>query len=955
MSCELTPVQEHYLKRELLRLELADEFDLFNDKSALRRFGYPFAGTATSIKRPEKHFKDFLPSFLVKSGKIKDPVDDEFMYVETEFPLLSNFLQTVIMSCPLLSRELARSNIFWQQNVQQFFEDFMELPFSSSYDREELTKRKRTATKLSKVVLLFYNSGIGTSLERRYYDEMAEGSSLVPVEREGMVLNTYVAPTEAQITSYVTKEPRYINGVDLNVITVFKRKLLLASEDLATSIENHGSWFNFSFGSNFTSNLLSKFSINDKDGKNEYLFLIKMRRQAEAGKTLYLCRTYRDFKILFNNLIAEFPGKKIPKVPEESNVDTYITDQFCSTIGETSISTASDNGGSPSSGLHNSNMIKLKRENMRTSLRQYLRTISQDKEIATSTSYKDFLSQNYIEEQLLPEEVRLDIRYRDLMDITNLKNQLKFQKIAIEKSIKLQDSLASLKDSILKDQNYLLVLFRELKEKEHVEELSTPLRNLFDWCKVYLSATIYQTFIGNDNGYEAYETIKRLHRLMPYTLMSTLLEFTNPMSVMKGFLNLFLASSFGHHSLVQTLFSNVIDVDVKNQKEEIAALLPVIATESCYGPDISEVLRKCIFENEGGQYLNLDVANENSRTRDLPTILVIVEMCVEKKLLPSTAFEELFLSYQTWRNVSLDVESGVDNASVHSSHWLYYCHVRSLFQLYIRKRDKELLGHLWEETELPRLIKSVVLLFYEPFVKMFKVARMDLALNSFRRFMEELIKFLDSAYSGKDGIVTSANIVEKIENLVDSHENVLYKFLHEVYNKDKDHLFEDIVSWSCDTLGILQKSKWGLEEERIDLMTLLSLHEDIIDTELLKEQLNQLIDQKLQARKLYNELTELKAKEDIPNKVNNIQQVIDQKWKTMNKMVIPEDISRLGIDNSELVALDLDVKDFQDLEEGQKEMREEYQAVLAMDVDTSEIKKFNQLVFKDTLRDFLKV
>lgn len=167
MSITLSPAEEHYLKRELLKQELAREVACLDDAEALRKFGYPFSSHGPPSKRSHKKFGHHLIPSKTSSGQDDESTED---VQTTEYPLLSHFLQHFVMKLPLLSQDLITKGDFWQEKVQVFYEHFMELQFSSSFDREELTKRKRLTMKLSKMVLLMYNSGIGCSKEVEYFE-----------------------------------------------------------------------------------------------------------------------------------------------------------------------------------------------------------------------------------------------------------------------------------------------------------------------------------------------------------------------------------------------------------------------------------------------------------------------------------------------------------------------------------------------------------------------------------------------------------------------------------------------------------------------------------------------------------------------------------------------------------------------------------------------------------------
>ena len=66
-----------------------------------------------------------------------------------------------------------------------------------------------------------------------------------------------------------------------------------------------------------------------------------------------------------------------------------------------------------------------------------------------------------------------------------------------------------------------------------------------------LAATIFQVFVASDTASDTLTNLKRLHGLMPYFVLKGILKISNPMAMIRGVLDLFLARPFGGQSLVQ--------------------------------------------------------------------------------------------------------------------------------------------------------------------------------------------------------------------------------------------------------------------------------------------------------------------------------------------------------------------------------------------------------------------
>ena len=246
---ELTPLQEHYLKRELLRLELNNEFEKLNDINALRKFGHPFSENPVKDAHEKHEGSHRLSGRFHRDSK--GSVEEFHSDVVTEFPILSHFLHNFVMTFPLLSKDLVQDPSFWEDKVQAFFEHFMSLPFSSSFDREEMTKRRKLALKFSKAILLFYNSGIGVSKEVQYYEQ--DKYEIVKDAEKATKLNKFTMPTKDDLQYLLTNEPVYFNGIDVNIVAVVEHHVLFPHHKKLKPTKNAANkWMKSNLGFDFS-------------------------------------------------------------------------------------------------------------------------------------------------------------------------------------------------------------------------------------------------------------------------------------------------------------------------------------------------------------------------------------------------------------------------------------------------------------------------------------------------------------------------------------------------------------------------------------------------------------------------------------------------------------------------------------------------------------------------------
>lgn len=1016
MTDPLNPTEEHYLKRELLKFQLNREFAALNNQYALRKFGYPFSNSDPNAPKPHTPIKGALKHAVTtiasptigtprtSTGTQRASIGDRSIETDiqssdgTDFPMLSYVLKEFIMPFPLLSKKSSMAESFWQEKVQVFFEHFMSLGFSDSYDREESTKRRRISKKLNKAILLLFNSGIGTSQEVEYYEK--DKFILQQTKaKKSTLMEEFAMPTRENLQYLLTKEPVFIGGWDINIVAVVtdlalfgkkKRSVAQASVGNAKSSPLSPQWMKNTFGiSASPAALFSKLTMMDASGstkssKNSHYFILKATKESDPENTFYCAKSYEDFKQLAHTLKIEFPGKQLARLPHKTkksvsvvtSLDFFPESQVPSTPKEKIISSFSSDSPSSASvsvvdlekpkenleddedtddleefqdaaDTKNSNLIS---ERMRTSLRQYLRTLCSDKEVSMSANLSKFLTETTMNPEKFSKEIQEDISHRKMVDVSNLENQVRFQKLALEKSLELQEAMKEFKTSLLKDENYLLGLVQEIKEKTKMKDLSPLLLSFVEWCKIYLSSTIYQIFLGNDSGYEFYTQVKRLHRLMPYSVMGQIMRFTNPMGIMKAMIELFMAQPFGSQSLLQTMFSTILSDDLKSQEKIIQELERKALHDAKLSLEVIQCLKKTVFKNEYGEIIDMESAHKEAESTKMPISLVILLRNADTGMVSHEAVGEIIESYSAWK---LQQKSTADlRVSDNEFQGQYFSHIKELLQLYIRERDKRLMRKLWQDPELSQLLKSIMTLLYEPMVRIFKVARVDIALKNFERFMNDLIKLVDDVLNGQLGGSTQFNVVESINDLVTKHQDSFLEFIHDVYNHDTEGIFEGFITWIVKVVKFLQKSKFGTDNERVDFNELLRSSD--VDIDLFVKQLDNIIDKKQIARKAYRKLLDLKMKDEEKKMSGNATKVLENKWKELNSLVLPSNNDTFGLEDGDLVDLDLDAADYDYLcNDDECELEKEYQVLLDEKVEDYEIEKFEKEVFENELKKIL--
>lgn len=94
-----------------------------------------------------------------------------------------------------------------------------------------------------------------------------------------------------------------------------------------------------------------------------------------------------------------------------------------------------------------------------------------------------------------------------------------------------------------------------------------------------LASTVYQLFLGSDTSSSTFASLKRTHSLMPYFMLRSILRISNPVSMIRSVLDLFLARPFGSTSLLQKIFSSGLTEEARELKSQADMVIVKIDDE----------------------------------------------------------------------------------------------------------------------------------------------------------------------------------------------------------------------------------------------------------------------------------------------------------------------------------------------------------------------------------------
>ncbi|RVX67011.1 hypothetical protein B0A52_09225 [Exophiala mesophila] len=744
----LTGKQEHYLKRELIASQVHSEISELNSPTALQRFGAPFRS---------------------EYGEIS-PMD-------SELPILRHIFVNHVRKFPFLNQ--AKEKEFWQDKLQVFLESFASKYISSSEDRLEETKRRKLAKKCEKLIELMMVSGIPTASG---YEERIRFSEMEVVERganeQGLVVNQ--------------PEGNFIHGWDVNVAAV-----RMTSVKRTVRYHQHA----------------------------EFLIRVKREHQPEH----YVGRRYGEFARLQKRLRTELPGKVLPPLPRKNKSATATllgsgADDDASSVSSVSTQASLDDTsssramlsahrrlksgnslgvgsgtGSPRGRVSprvslsrdrsvSPQPIRLHRENQRVSLRAFLRTLLQNPQIAGSRSMSEFLTLQPVK---LNEEELEDVERRKEMDERRLEEQRRFYDIARQRAAELDTYMEQFRRNIV-ESNGLTKLFAEIRSKERLDDLSPEYQKFAEWLRIEVAATIYHLFLAEDNSPELFAQAKRIHSLVPYTVLKNVIRISNPAAVMSGVLDLFLAQPFGARSLLQRIFAQTLSDGIRQFQRSIDDLVAKI------GDSVLTNKLKDFVDSDEETKLLLRAEAENEQ------VDLVVAILRSEKFQPdltSAQIQRVFNAYVAWN-------SAVENADEELKQGAeMFSQLKQLLKLMTRQRDKDMMAKMIEEPTTLQLFRDLFTIFYEPLIRVYKSANVYNSITDFAQFAEDAIKTVETAQR-QDVSADPNQTVQSFIDLCARHEHNLYKFIHEVHIHDNG-LFTALMGWIEDILDFLRKGPKG--------------------------------------------------------------------------------------------------------------------------------------------------
>ncbi|QRW01794.1 PX domain protein [Ceratobasidium sp. AG-Ba] len=559
----------------------------------------------------------------------------------------------------------------------------------------------------------------------------------------------------------------------------------------------------------FDVNVVAVRAVTDKGrvrSKVHEEFIIRTRRTGQPD--VFVSRRYGDFKSLSDELRKHHPMEEIrpppPKDRSQVVVNSPTNNSFSirsylygsaapnTAAGPTSPTPTNDSSetvGSPTAASTQS--LALSREKNRLTLRGYLHSLlSHSSTVASSPVLRSFLLSGPIR---LTDEEKRDAERREEADRVR-EGKKKFAEEIAARVEALRGAVRGVRGDMM-GADGLSRIFATIKTTPDVRNLPSDYQAVLEWARISLASTIFQQLVASDSASETLANLKRLHGLMPYFVMKGILKVSNPMAMIRGMLDLFLATPFGGKSLLQRMFTNSLSEEVRALQEDIEAV-----EEKIEDPILCQKIRQFINAPPDIQKLfkadaqseNLNIISVILRSEEAPTLS---RPQLHRVMRANRAHAEY-----TRHKAELS-DSDEDEGPQNEDAWLFE-DLGVLLKLYARLRDREQLIALIFEGTTSELLKDIITIFYTPLAQVYKAASIADSLGDLQNFINDLIRTVEQVDELSQ--VNPHKTVQTFIDLVARHEQAFYGFVHKVHSKGEG-LFDGLMKWIELFIGLMRE------------------------------------------------------------------------------------------------------------------------------------------------------
>lgn len=371
--------------------------------------------------------------------------------------------------------------------------------------------------------------------------------------------------------------------------------------------------------------------------------------------------------------------------------------------------------------------------------------------------------------------------------------------------------------------NGLTRLFQEIKDKETIQDLSIQYQKFAEWLRIEVAATIYHLFLAEDNSPELFAQAKRIHSLIPYTIIKNIIRVANPAAVMSNLLDVFLAQPFGTKSLMQRIFSLALNDGIRSFQKSIDAVAAKI------NDDV--FVAKLQKYSDAEDHIKFGI-REEAESEHVDLVVAILRSDLIEPSLTGEQIQRLYNAFVAFNSAVENVDEELKQGAQ------LFSNLKTLIKLQTRQRDKAMMLSLIEEPVTLQLFRDLFTIFYEPLVRVYKSANVYGSVTDFAVFMDDMIHVVEKCRE-QDASADPNQTVQAFIDLCQRHEHNFYKFVHEVHLHDNG-LFTQLMEW---IEGILEFLRRGPKNGALDINALFegATTTGVIDKDTAIKEINDLI------------------------------------------------------------------------------------------------------------------
>lgn len=230
--------------------------------------------------------------------------------------------------------------------------------------------------------------------------------------------------------------------------------------------------------------------------------------------------------------------------------------------------------------------------------------------------------------------------------------------------------------------------------------------------------------MAEDNSPDLFAQMKKIHSMIPYTVMKNVIRVANPATVMSGLLDIFLAQPFGARSLMQRIFALTLNDGIRSFQKSIDGVSGKI-NEAVF----CEKLHKFSESSEGIK----DSIRKDAEEDQVDLIVAILRSEEIEPPLNSAQISKIFNAYVAWNNAVENIDDEMKQGAQ------LFSYLKQLLKLYTRQRDKSMMLSMIEEPVTLQLLRDLFTIFYEPLVRVYKSANVYNSVTDFAVFIDDMI------------------------------------------------------------------------------------------------------------------------------------------------------------------------------------------------------------------------